>query len=1187
MKRAKILLYINLVTISIFGQHFESFQEDIFLAERTKNYSEGYVKSTGLNDFTYHSFRDDISASMLTRCTDGKMSIQWETASAPGNVDSCCGFLWMASMDLTEEECRFDFYVDDIKRFEIFSGPEPELKVTSTGGGDLDFYPVDIDHHGDAHGYMMLEAPSEWLSPGRPLEIRITGSHSDSNTWIIVYKAPDALSYLQQKVRYSIQLKASFTRKGNNHNVLLYGPQCFAGKELEITAGKKQMSRKLVNRNNRSELSFDIDSTYLKNGFIIRDDIGELVNIRNFNDPGSRIRILNKSVLTNELQIENNNVCLVINRLYRPKTGSNLLKLSRSEMKNGTIYLMNSSHQDIAWMDSPGKCVIDRDTMLLDPLFEKAVVNDSYRFDIEDALMLKEYITRHPEKKKIIRDLLKEGRISCGSTFIQPYEEMYSGEALARQFYFGARWLKNEFDYNADIYWNVDVPGRTLQMPQIMKKAGADYMVFSRFGKGIYKWHAPDGSYITAYSPGHYANAYLPLQRSFFEAARYISDNALFWSGFYSDTSDPVIPLLSDWDMSPARDYNHLVDMWEDVSEIENERGVFEDVRLPEFRIATADVFFRALSGQADKIPSIKGERPAVWLYIHGPSHYLALKASREADILLTKVEKYNSALAAAKGSFEYYPAEELNTAWEAKIYPDHGWGGKEGEITDNFFLMKFRYALSEARRLLQTTLLALSAEIDVKEKYGNPIMVFNSMNGVRTDIATINLVFPQKSGNALVLKDEYGNEIPSQLTAARRKSDGTLHSGKLVFLATDVPSIGYKTYYYYLVNEDNIHNEIVDPAISLSNSYYNITVGPRGIEYLYDKDYNEVIIDSDRFAGGEVITMNSVGNGAGEFSDIQQPDMKEYDFTGSCGDSIQWEVVEDGVVFTKLRIRQPVKYAEIERQITIYHTIKKIDLDISILNWEGKLYREFRMVMPLKQTNSEITYEVPYGVVRVGTDELDGAAGERYTTLCSDIHPRGIQNWISSNSGKFGFTMSSDVAVADFIDPLDKNSGKPVLQAVLLASRRSCHTLGNEYLQTGDHHFHFSVTSHDSGWENGCRFGIGSNERLDVVRSYYKSATASLPESMSFFNSGNRNIMISTIKKAEDEDALIARLYEYEGKDTDLYFEMFRDIGEVCRTNLIEYYLNNENNKTRNGFNTKIGKYSIETFKLNLEDTE
>ncbi|HCC70618.1 MAG TPA: alpha-mannosidase [Bacteroidales bacterium] len=1183
MRRYIALLSLFLISISISAQYSEIFKRDILLSEKVVGYYEGYKISSGMNDFTYHSFREDISEAMLSRCTDGNMSIEWETEKVTGDINSACGFIWMAAMDLTDEKCRFEVYIDEIKRFEIYSGPDPVLNVESTGEGNMNFYPVETDTHGDIHGYMTLEAPAEWIFPGRPLKISIKGSEAGSNTWIIVYKANDALSYLQNKARYSFHLKARLLNNNNNYDVILHSPECFSGKELEIISGKNKMKKALTSKNNRSELGFKMNLSGEDDNLIIKDEFGELLNIKDINAPGSTTRIQGKLVIINKLEANKNGISIDIQRLYKPKTGTSLLRLSRSKMNIGNIYLMNSSHQDIAWMDTPGKCVIDRDTMLLEPLIGNAIISDSYRFDIEDALMLKEYIDRHPGKKKIVGELLKSGRLSCGSSFIQPYEEMYSGESLARQLYFGARWLKKEFDYDAVVYWNVDVPGRTLQMPQILKKGGTDYMIFSRFGKGFYKWYSPDGSYITAYSPGHYANSYGPLQRNFFEAARYISENALSWSEYFNKGTEVAIPLLSDWDMSPANDYGPLADKWMNLSEIENEDGVFEKLNLPEFRITTANVFFKALSKQADNISHLKGERPAVWLYIHGPSHYQALKASREADILLTKVEKFNSALAAVKSTFEYYPVDELNAAWEAKIYPDHGWGGKGGDITDSFFNMKFNFARSEARRLLEKVLFTLSSEIDVREKNGNPLVVFNSMSSVRTDIAKVELVFPEESGNTLVLRDEKGSIIPSQLSEIRRNSDGSLHTAILVFLASDVPSVGYKTYYYELVNNRRSDKRRVDQNNHLSNDYFDITLGPRGIEYLYDKEYNEVIIDNDTFAGGEVITMKSVGNGAGEFKDIQQPEMDDYDFTGSCGENINWQMIEDGELYTRMKIRQPVKYAEIERIITVYHVYKKIDIDISILNWQGILYREFRMVMPLKQTDADIAYEVPFGVLRVGKDEIAGAAGERYTTECNNIHPRGIQNWISSSNKKVGFTMSSDVVVADYTDPLNKESGKPVLQAVLLASRRSCHWQGNQYLQTGDHHYHFSFTSHKPGWENGCMFGTGSNEKLDVIKPVLKSSTASLPENMSFFSTGNKNIIISTVKKAEDNNALVTRVYEYKGGDTDLKFKLFRDIQTVYKTNLIEYPQSKIRTRTKNGFTVKVGKYSIETFRFDL----
>ena len=166
--------------------------------------------------------------------------------------------------------------------------------------------------------------------------------------------------------------------------------------------------------------------------FIVMDKSGELISLTSLMEETKKQKLLPKSLLINEVKFENEKTLLYSQRVYKPHTVDNLLKLADSKLSSGKIFLMNSSHQDIAWMDSPEKCVIDRDTMLLTPLYEKAMNADpTYRFDVEDALMLKEFIQRHPDKKDGISKLLKEGKISCGSSYIQPYEEMYSGESLS------------------------------------------------------------------------------------------------------------------------------------------------------------------------------------------------------------------------------------------------------------------------------------------------------------------------------------------------------------------------------------------------------------------------------------------------------------------------------------------------------------------------------------------------------------------------------------------------------------------------------------------------------------------------------------------------------------------------------------------------------------------------------------
>ena len=323
---------------------------------------------------------------------------------------------------------------------------------------------------------------------------------------------------------------------------------------------------------------------------------------------------------------------------------------------------------------------------------------------------------------------------------------------------------------------------------------------------------------------------------------------------------------------------------------------------------------------------------------------------------------------------------------------------------------------------------------------------------------------------------------------------------------------------------------------------------------------------------------MRSVGNGAGEFADIQQPDMEGFDKTSNY--ETKWEVDETGPVFTVFKYRQKIRNAVVEQRIKLWHNKKQIDFETALLNWEGVLYREFRMALPLNMTDGQVAYEVPFGVVEVGKDEIDGAAGERYKTPCKDFHPRGIENWIGASNSEFGVTMSSTVAVADWIDPTDNPIPNQVLQPILLASRRSCHWEGNEYLQTGDHYFKFSFTSHKPGWENGANFGRQANETLKTAWAENSYANATLPESMSFFKTNQPLVFVSTVKKAEDSDEVVLRITNLDGNDKKVTIESFRKIGKAGITNLIEDKISILPSD-ENAVKLELGHHAIETIKI------
>jgi alpha-mannosidase len=239
-------------------------------------------------------------------------------------------------------------------------------------------------------------------------------------------------------------------------------------------------------------------------------------------------------------------------------------------------------------------------------------------------------------------------------------------------------------------------------------------------------------------------------------------------------------------------------------------------------------------------------------------------------------------------------------------------------------------------------------------------------------------------------------------------------------------------------------------------------------------------------------------------------------------------------------------------------------------------------MAMPAGINKGQVTYEVPFGEVRVGKDEISGAAGGRYKKEASEMHPRGINDWIGISNNNIGFTLSSSVAAADYIDPTDNPVKYPILQPILLASRHSCNGRGLLYAQNGTHHFMFSLTSFKGKNDlKGHHNADGVNEPMTVVFNPTKSGEANLPESMSFYSVNAPNIQITTIKKAEDSNDVIVRFYDEKGMDKkNVTIHSFKPIRKAEVTNMIE---NKGKPISHSSHEVKlnVGHNSIETIEL------
>jgi len=77
--------------------------------------------------------------------------------------------------------------------------------------------------------------------------------------------------------------------------------------------------------------------------------------------------------------------------------------------------------------------------------------------------------------------------------------------------------------------------------------------------------------------------------------------------------------------------------------------------------------------------------------------------------------------------------------------------------------------------------------------------------------------------------------------------------------------------------------------------------------------------------------------------------------------------------------------------------------------------------------------------------------------------------------------------------------------------------------------------------------------------------------------------MMFTALKKSEDDNSITLRMTDMSGAEQNIELEMFMPLTKIYKTNLIE-----EEEKVSNlsgkSFNLKVGKNSIETFKLKLE---
>ena len=75
-------------------------------------------------------------------------------------------------------------------------------------------------------------------------------------------------------------------------------------------------------------------------------------------------------------------------------------------------------------------------------------------------------------------------------------------------------------------------------------------------------------------------------------------------------------------------------------------------------------------------------------------------------------------------------------------------------------------------------------------------------------------------------------------------------------------------------------------------------------------KSYLSDLLNTDKFLGAELFTMQSVGNGAGEFTDVQQPTMEGFEKMSQYGQS--WSLVSEGPLRDVYEFRKEISHVTV-----------------------------------------------------------------------------------------------------------------------------------------------------------------------------------------------------------------------------------------------------------------------------------
>jgi alpha-mannosidase len=812
------------------------------------------------------------------------------------------------------------------------------------------------------------------------------------------------------------------------------------------------------------------------------------------------------------------------------KKAQTILGALHPELATAKINLTGNAHIDAAWL-WPKTETVDVVKRTFTSALQMMNEYPNYTFSQSAAQYYRWMADKYPDLNAQIKQRIKEGRWEVvGGMWVEPDLNLPDGESLVRQLLVGQRYLNKEYGVVARIGWNPDSFGYTWQLPQIYKKSGLDYFVTQKMHWNdtnqlpfrLFWWESPDGSKVLTYFPTDYTHGNVSPVRLSADFAESAQRNP-------GTTEMMDLYGVGDHGGGPTRAMLDEGDHWIDA-------GKQPNAAVPTMAYGTAQHFFNDVQGALnpesptwnyDRIakgwtaPPAKGSLLGIptWkdeLYFEYHRGIFTTQAAhkrnmRKSEVATLDAEKVAS-LAWLAGAA--YPAKSLTESWE-KIsfnqFHDLAAGSGIGVIyrdAQDEYTEVFR----SDREIVDEATRTLASNVDTRVKAGVPVMVFNSMGWARSETVALAVELPEP-GDGVQVFDAANKSLPTQ----RAEWDGPTHTWKLLVQVNDVPALGYEV----LHAEASSGKPKESATLKADDGAGKIVLSNARLSVVIDRKTGCLTSLQTLPAKTEFLAANSCGNQLQTYRDLP----KQYDAWNIDPGTLDGTMTPiDAVESVELVDRGPVRETvRVKRTWGQSHFIQDISLDADAdmvevgndFDWH-ETHVLLKVALPLAATSAKATYEIPYGAIARTTERKNTWEQAQFEVPAMRWADLGDERQGVSliNESKYGYDAAGNL-----------------LRMSLLRSP----TWPDAEADRGRQVFRYAIYPHAGAWQQALtvRHGYELNDRMRATQVFAHAGTQ--PAKASWGEVENANVTLTAVKKAEDDDALVYRMYEWAGKSSEV----------------------------------------------------